>query len=124
MTDPKPELPVITVAYLVNLYPKISHSFIRREIQALESPGVEVHVCDVARRSGWATMPTPPRWPERGATGRRPETVVARRLRSAARQPGRFATLSLACGRGADRIAERAPCSLPDRGVATGRVGP
>lgn len=42
MTDPKPALPVITVAYLVNLYPKISHSFIRREIQALESQGVVV----------------------------------------------------------------------------------
>lgn len=31
-----------SVAYLVNLYPKISHSFVRREIQALESLGVTV----------------------------------------------------------------------------------
>lgn len=31
------------VAYLVNHYPNVSHSFIRREIQALESLGVEVH---------------------------------------------------------------------------------
>lgn len=30
------------VAYLVNQYPKVSHSFIRREIQALERQGVEV----------------------------------------------------------------------------------
>lgn len=30
------------VAYLVNQYPKISHSFIRREILALEAQGVEV----------------------------------------------------------------------------------
>src|SRR5262245_53527296 len=30
------------VAYLVNQYPKISHSFIRREILALERRGVEV----------------------------------------------------------------------------------
>lgn len=30
------------VAYLVNQYPKVSHSFIRREIQALEAQGVEV----------------------------------------------------------------------------------
>jgi glycosyltransferase involved in cell wall biosynthesis len=30
------------VAYLVNLYPSISHSFIRREILALEAMGVEV----------------------------------------------------------------------------------
>ena len=42
MTGAKREPPEITVAYLVNLYPKISHSFIRREIQALESQGVVV----------------------------------------------------------------------------------
>src|SRR5450755_445183 len=31
-----------TVAYLVNQYPKVSHSFIRREILALERRGVSV----------------------------------------------------------------------------------
>ena len=31
------------VAYLINQYPKVSHTFIRREIQALERRGVEVH---------------------------------------------------------------------------------
>ena len=30
------------IAYLVNQYPKVSHTFIRREIQALEALGVEV----------------------------------------------------------------------------------
>ena len=30
------------IAYLINQYPKISHSFIRREIQALERQGVDV----------------------------------------------------------------------------------
>ena len=30
------------VAYLINQYPKTSHTFIRREIQALERAGVEV----------------------------------------------------------------------------------
>jgi glycosyltransferase involved in cell wall biosynthesis len=51
MTDPKPELPVMTVAYLINLYPKISHSFIRREIQALESQGVAVRRYAIRRTS-------------------------------------------------------------------------
>jgi len=51
MTDPKPELPVLTVAYLINLYPKISHSFIRREIQALESQGVAVQRYAIRRTS-------------------------------------------------------------------------
>jgi glycosyltransferase involved in cell wall biosynthesis len=32
----------ITVAYLVNQYPKVSHSFIRREILALEADGIPV----------------------------------------------------------------------------------
>ncbi len=31
------------VAYLVNQYPKISHSFIRREIEAVEANGITVH---------------------------------------------------------------------------------
>ena len=31
-----------TVAYLVNQYPKVSHTFIRREIQALERLGITV----------------------------------------------------------------------------------
>jgi colanic acid/amylovoran biosynthesis glycosyltransferase len=30
------------IAYLVNQYPKVSHSFIRREILALERQGIEV----------------------------------------------------------------------------------
>jgi len=30
------------VAYLINQYPKVSHSFIRREIQALERQGIEI----------------------------------------------------------------------------------
>jgi len=34
--------PTRTVAYLVNQYPKVSHTFIRREIQALERLGIAV----------------------------------------------------------------------------------
>src|SRR5258708_16598327 len=32
----------LRVAYLVNQYPKVSHTFIRREILALERQGIEV----------------------------------------------------------------------------------
>ena len=32
----------LCIAYLVNQYPKVSHSFIRREILALERQGMEV----------------------------------------------------------------------------------
>ncbi|MEY4412970.1 MAG: hypothetical protein RIQ53_263 [Pseudomonadota bacterium] len=45
----------LRVAYLVNQYPKVSHTFIRREILALERAGVEVH--RLAMR-GW-DAPTP-----------------------------------------------------------------
>ena len=51
MTGSKPRPHAMAVAYLVNLYPKISHSFIRREIQALESQGVVVHRYAVRRAS-------------------------------------------------------------------------
>src|SRR5688572_11184320 len=40
----------LKIAYLVNQYPKVSHTFIRREIQALERQGVEI--LRVAAR-GW-----------------------------------------------------------------------
>src|ERR1700733_10894883 len=30
------------IAYLINQYPKVSHSFIRREIQALERQGFDI----------------------------------------------------------------------------------
>ena len=30
------------IAYLINQYPKVSHSFIRREILALERQGFEI----------------------------------------------------------------------------------
>lgn len=36
------ELPRVRVAYLINQYPKVSHTFIRREILALERLGVDV----------------------------------------------------------------------------------
>ena len=41
------------VAYLGNQYPKVSHSFIRREIQALERLGLSVHRYAVR---GWADL--------------------------------------------------------------------
>lgn len=46
--------PSVRVCYVVNLYPKLSHSFIRREIRALEGRGVFVQ--RVAFR-GWESMP-------------------------------------------------------------------
>ncbi|HSM81222.1 MAG TPA: glycosyltransferase [Nodosilinea sp.] len=43
MSEPLAQSCTTTVAYLVNQYPKVSHSFIRREIQGLEACGLTVH---------------------------------------------------------------------------------
>ena len=40
------------IAYLVNCYPRVSHTFIRREITALEQLGVEVQRFSVRREDG------------------------------------------------------------------------
>jgi len=42
----------LRIAYLINQYPKVTHSFIRREIKALERQGIEIH--RIAIR-GWKT---------------------------------------------------------------------
>jgi hypothetical protein len=39
------------IAYLINQYPKVSHSFIRREIHGVESCGIEVYRFSVRSRS-------------------------------------------------------------------------
>jgi colanic acid/amylovoran biosynthesis glycosyltransferase len=56
----------LRVAYLVNLYPKVSHSFIRREILALERQGVTV--LRVAVRGWDDALPDPADQAERART--------------------------------------------------------
>lgn len=96
------------VAYFINQYPKVSHSFIRREIQALEALGVEVSRYAVR---GWADeVVDPADKAEQGRTRYLLQrglwglfTALWACLWAA---PGRFmAALKLAwqCSRGADR---------------------
>jgi len=54
------------IAYLTNAYPKVSHSFIRREIQALEELGVEVMRISVRRNAD--ALPNPLDQKEAGRT--------------------------------------------------------
>lgn len=56
MNEPRPAAPR-SVAYLTNLYPATSHSFIRREILALEAAGWQVH--RFAHRRGAAACVEP-----------------------------------------------------------------
>jgi len=54
------------IAYLINQYPKVSHTFIRREILALESLGLEID--RVAIRSSNETLVDPEDVAEKGRT--------------------------------------------------------
>ena len=102
-----PDLP-LKVAYLINQYPMVSHTFIRREILALERQGLAV--LRVALR-GWAE-PVPD--PQDEAEQRRTRYVLrggaaalaAAVLRVAVATPRRFVTalaLALRMARRADR---------------------
>jgi len=55
----------LRVAYLVNQYPKVSHSFIRREILALERQGVWSNASPSA--AGATNSPMPPTAPSASA---------------------------------------------------------
>ena len=96
------------IAYLVNQYPKVSHTFIRREILALEARGVRV---DRYALRGWdAETPDAADAAERSRTqyvlagGLGPLLAAAANM--ALRQPGRFAAalrLAVQMARGSDR---------------------
>ncbi len=99
------------VAYLVNQYPKVSHSFIRREIRALEGLGVAV---DRYAVRGWNDpIADPADSEERGRTRYLLEEgfsgLVLDVLRTFARAPGAFLRAALL----AVRLARRADRSLP-----------
>lgn len=98
----------LRVAYLVNTYPKGSHTFIRREILALERLGARVE--RIAFRGWDAEVVDPEDQAERGRTrytlagGAAP--LVAATLRMAATRPRRFAAAlkaALAMGRRSTR---------------------
>jgi glycosyltransferase involved in cell wall biosynthesis len=106
--DPVTEVRGLKVAYLVNQYPKVSHTFIRREILALERQGVDVLRLAVR---GWdaelvdaedAREQERTRYALQGGIGR----LIPAALRMALRSPGRFLAalrLALKMGRRADR---------------------
>jgi glycosyltransferase involved in cell wall biosynthesis len=80
------------VAYLVNAYPATSHSFIRREIQALEAHGLEVLRYSVRPTEG--TLVSPEDEAERGRTqvllDRGARGLLGALLATAATRPAAF----------------------------------
>ena len=120
------------IAYLINQYPKVSHSFIRREILALERQGLEVHRW--ASRGWDADCPDPADQAEQRRTryllaGGAMAMVLAL-LRVAAFKPRRFveaAKLTWQCSKGADRpfwvhLAYLAQACIAHQWAKTARV--
>ena len=98
----------LRVAYLVNLYPAVSHTFIRREILALERLGAQVQ--RYALRGWQGELADPQDRAERGRTRYALQAgaggLLAALLGTALRAPRRFAralALGLALGRTAFR---------------------
>ena len=96
------------IAYLVNHYPKVSHTFIRREIHALEKQGQEV--LRVAVRGWNDPAPDPQDQAEKSLTHYLLRggalSLGTALVREAARAPGRFfgaLKLAMRMGRRADR---------------------
>lgn len=102
------------IAYFINDYPRVSHSFIRREIQAIERCGIEVQ--RIALRGWTGTLPDPQDRAERertryvlreGITG-----LIVPALLMLLRSPGRFFTAARLAMRMADESARGLPYHL------------
>lgn len=104
MTEPqRPSgLPAGPVAYVTGEYPKVSHTFIQREVEGLRALGVEVITCTV-RRPPEKSVVGPGQVAEAARTfgileaAKHPARLIAAHLRMLRRAPGRwFAALRLA----------------------------
>jgi colanic acid/amylovoran biosynthesis glycosyltransferase len=86
------QAPQLRVAYLINQYPKVSHTFIRRELLALERLGVEV--TRIALRGWDAEVADDEDRAERSRTSYVLKTgllpLLGAALRTAVARPGRF----------------------------------
>ena len=101
----------VPIAYLTNQYPAISHTFIRREILALERLGLTIHRYS-ARRSKFGLVDPVDEAEARRTTvllDQGPKGLAAALARTAAVAPARFA----AATRLAQRLGRRS-----DRGMA------
>jgi glycosyltransferase involved in cell wall biosynthesis len=104
---PRPSARSLRLAYLTTAYPEVSHTFIRREIQALEGRGHRVLRLSI--RPPASTLVDPLDLPERERTVyvlSRPVAVALATLAAAARRPIAF-TAALAVALGMSRVSER-----------------
>lgn len=96
------------IAYLVNQYPAITHTFIRREIQEIESLGLEVKRYSIRRTKNELRDPADQREQAltRTVLDQKPHQLLAAMTRVARRRPvafARAARLATELGVGSDR---------------------
>lgn len=107
----KQEGAAVKIAYLVNTYPRASHTFIRREVLALERRGFEVH--RFAMRSERASLIDPADLAEDDRTEhvlrQGKAKLFATALRRLLANPAKTATAFAAAMRGAKRGAGKTP---------------
>lgn len=90
------------IAYLTGEYPKVSHTFILREIAALRARGVEVHACTVRRAAPKDVVGADQEAEAERTfcileTAKRPNRLVGAHVEALMRAPGRWvAALALA----------------------------
>lgn len=120
----------MTIGYLVNCYPRPSHSFIRREIRALERAGHRVH--RFAIRGDFAALVDPADRSEHERTERileaGPTRLLAATIGAAARAISstspRPAASPTAAGRSASRICTPISARTPRRSPCWRRGSP
>mgnify|MGYP004499057923 CR=1 FL=1 len=117
----------MTVAYLVNHYPTVSHSFIRREIFGLEEAGVSVR--RFSFRAAPAELPDPQDRAERERTqvvlGQGAFRLLAATACVAVKRPGRWikaARIAVAMGQGAPKKVLRHLAYLVEACWLTGQM--
>lgn len=116
------------IAYLVNRYPAVSHSFIRREILGLEAAGHEV--LRFTLRAPEADLPDPADRAEAARTtvvlAQPRRALLAAALGRAVRRPGRFLAAlrtAVAMGQGAPARVARQLAYLVEACWLAGRIG-
>lgn len=113
MTDVPTTARTAPIAYLTGEYPKVSHTFIQREIEGLRALGWTVEACTVRRPAPKDVVGEIQKAEERRTfavleVAKRPAALIGAHLWALRRDPGRwFSALRLALGTGAPGVKAR-----------------
>ena len=97
------------IAYLINEYPKISHSFVRREIEALERRDVEVEIFSIRPWSTALVDPADIAHAQRTTVLYARSSDLTQAMRTEASSNARALTATTAAGMRLSRSSEKSP---------------